>query len=50
MPHFQGTNELRRASLDWAAENRETFISAAMQGMMEAVQKHAAEQAADEED
>ncbi|MFQ5698020.1 MAG: LLM class flavin-dependent oxidoreductase [Myxococcota bacterium] len=43
IPHFQGTNRLRQKSLDWARDNRETFIGAAMQGVMEAVQKHAAE-------
>jgi limonene 1,2-monooxygenase len=45
MPHFQQSNTGRVASLEWAAANRETFIPAAMQGVMEAVQKHAAEQA-----
>jgi limonene 1,2-monooxygenase len=44
-PRFQGSNEARRASLEWAGENRDTFIGAAVQGIMEAIQKHAAEQA-----
>lgn len=46
MPHFQGANELRRASLAWASENKQTLIGAATQGVMEAIQKHAAERAA----
>ena len=43
MPHFQRTNVAREQSLAWARDNRETFIPAAMQGVMEAIQKHAAE-------
>jgi limonene 1,2-monooxygenase len=46
MPRFQRSNDARRASLEWAGENRETFIGAATQGVMEAIQKHALEQQA----
>jgi limonene 1,2-monooxygenase len=46
MPRFQASNDVRRASYDWTGENRDTFMSAAMQGIIEAVQKHAGEQAA----
>jgi limonene 1,2-monooxygenase len=48
MPRFQASNDVRRASYDWTGENRDTFMSAAMQGIIEAVQKHAGEQAARE--
>jgi limonene 1,2-monooxygenase len=48
MPRFQASNDVRRASYEWTGENRDTFMSAAMQGIIEAVQKHAGEQAARE--
>lgn len=44
MPHFQGARTGTVASRDWAAENRQTFIGAAMQAIMTQISKHAEEQ------
>jgi limonene 1,2-monooxygenase len=44
MPHFQGSTEGTVGSRDWAAENRSTFIGAAMQAIMSQISKHAEEQ------
>jgi limonene 1,2-monooxygenase len=44
MPAFQGANERRRESMDWAGENRERFVGAAFQAIGEAIQRHADEQ------
>jgi limonene 1,2-monooxygenase len=44
MPHFQGALTSTTASRDWAAENRQTFIGAAMQAIMTQISKHADEQ------
>ena len=44
MPHFQGSRETMTQSRDWAAENRSTFIGAAMQAVMTQISRHAEEQ------
>ncbi len=44
MPHFQGAIEPPVRSRDWAAENRATFIGAAMQAIMEQISRHQREQ------
>lgn len=44
MPEFQGAVEPPRASRDWAAANRSTFIGAAMQAIMTQIARHAEEQ------
>ena len=44
MPRFQGALEGTVTSRDWAAENREGFIGAAMQAIMTQISKHADEQ------
>ncbi|HZP42564.1 MAG TPA: LLM class flavin-dependent oxidoreductase [Candidatus Binatia bacterium] len=46
MPQFQSSLPRLRASRDWAAENRDTFIGSAVQAIGKAIQDHAAEQAA----
>jgi limonene 1,2-monooxygenase len=46
MPRFQGSATQTVASRDWAAENRPTFIGAAGQAVMKAVQDHQAERQA----
>ncbi|HVE94749.1 MAG TPA: LLM class flavin-dependent oxidoreductase [Acidimicrobiales bacterium] len=53
-PRFQGSMERAVGSRDWAAENRPTFIGAATNAVMQAIQDHHAEraekkQAADEQ-
>jgi limonene 1,2-monooxygenase len=40
MPRFQGSAETLVASRDWAAENRPTFIGAAGNAIMAAIQRH----------
>jgi limonene 1,2-monooxygenase len=45
IPHFQGAIEAPVRSRDWAAENRSTFIGAAMQAIMEQISRHQQEQA-----
>jgi len=45
IPHFQGAIEAPVRSRDWAAENRPTFIGAAMQAIMEQISRHQQEQA-----
>jgi limonene 1,2-monooxygenase len=40
MPKFQGLNENREASLDWARNNRETFMGQAMAAVGTRVAKH----------
>ncbi|MGH7785421.1 MAG: LLM class flavin-dependent oxidoreductase [Candidatus Binatia bacterium] len=43
MPRFQDSNAYTRRSMEWVAENRSQFMGAAAQGIMDAVQKDAAE-------
>ncbi len=43
MPHFQASNAYTRRSMEWVGSNRTPFLTAAAQGMMEAIQKDAAE-------
>jgi limonene 1,2-monooxygenase len=43
MPRFQGTLPRLERSRDWAAENRGTFIGAAMQAIGKAIQDHTTE-------
>lgn len=43
MPHFQDTRTYARRSMEWVQENRASFLGAAAQGMMEAIQKDVAE-------
>jgi limonene 1,2-monooxygenase len=43
MPRFQDSNAYTRRSMAWVAENRTQFMGAAAQGIMDAVQKDAAE-------
>jgi limonene 1,2-monooxygenase len=45
MPRFQSTIPRLRASRDWAAENRGTFIGRAVEAIGKAIQDHAAERA-----
>ena len=45
-PRFQGLCEPRRASMDWAVENRPSFIGAMTQAIGTEMQKHNQEQAA----
>ncbi len=47
-PKFQGSLEGTEQSRDWAAENRQTFIGAAMQAIMTQISRHAEEQQAKE--
>jgi limonene 1,2-monooxygenase len=44
MPRFQRTNENREASMQWAAQNRPTFIGAMGNAINAEIQKHVAEQ------
>jgi limonene 1,2-monooxygenase len=44
MPEFQGAVAPPKASRDWAAANRTTFIGAAVQAIMAQIQRHAEEQ------
>jgi limonene 1,2-monooxygenase len=44
-PRFQGLNEGRRDSMEWAAENRPTFIGAMATAIGNEIQKHGREQA-----
>ena len=44
MPRFQGVLDGTVQSRDWAAENRPTFIGAAMNAIMTEISRHAAEQ------
>lgn len=46
MPRFQGSNENRMKSMEWAAKNRPTFIGSVTQAIGNEMQKHAQEQAA----
>jgi len=46
MPRFQGSNDGRQASMDWAAKNRPTFIGAVGTAIMSEIQKHAQERQA----
>jgi limonene 1,2-monooxygenase len=48
-PLFQGSTPSLVHSRDWAAENRPTFIGAATNAVMKAVQEHHAEKAAKQE-
>jgi len=41
MPHFQDTRAYTERSMNWVKENRASFLGAAAQGMMEAIQKDA---------
>jgi limonene 1,2-monooxygenase len=43
MPHFQESNAYTRRSMEWVGSNRTPFLTAAAQGMMEAIQKDTAE-------
>jgi limonene 1,2-monooxygenase len=43
MPRFQDSNAYTRRSMEWVQANRTPFLSAAAQGMMEAIQRDAAE-------
>ena len=43
MPHFQDAGAYTRRSMQWVQENRASFLGAAAQGMMEAIQKDVAE-------
>lgn len=47
MPKFQGLNENRKASLDWARSNRETFMGQAMAAVGTRVAKHIEEKGTD---
>jgi limonene 1,2-monooxygenase len=47
MPKFQGLNENREASLDWARSNRETFMGQAMAAVGTRVAKHIEEKGTD---
>ncbi|WP_420559886.1 LLM class flavin-dependent oxidoreductase [Tepidicaulis sp.] len=47
MPKFQGLNENREASLDWARNNRETFMGQAMAAVGTRVAKHIEEKGTD---
>lgn len=47
MPKFQGLNENREASLDWARGNRETFMGQAMAAVGTRVAKHIEEKGTD---
>ncbi|HVH05028.1 MAG TPA: LLM class flavin-dependent oxidoreductase, partial [Myxococcota bacterium] len=42
-PKFQGLNEPRKASMDWAAGNRQTFMGAVGTAIGQELQKHAAD-------
>ncbi len=44
MPEFQGALHAPRASRDWAAANRTTFIGAAVQAIMSQIARHTEEQ------
>jgi limonene 1,2-monooxygenase len=44
MPPFQRLNVNRQASMDWAAQNRPTFIGAMGKAINQEIQKHVAEQ------
>jgi len=46
MPRFQDANAFNRGSMEWVSENRMRFLGAATQGVMEAIQKDAAERSA----
>jgi limonene 1,2-monooxygenase len=46
MPRFQGALERTTASRDWAAENRPTFIGAAIKAIQTEIIRHAEEQTA----
>ena len=46
VPHFQRKNELRRASYDYSAENREEFIGFAAEAVQNEIDKLAAKRAA----
>jgi limonene 1,2-monooxygenase len=43
MPHFQGSRAYTQRSMEWVSENRASFLGAAAQGMMEAIQKDVAD-------
>ena len=43
MPRFQDSNAYTRRSMEWVSQNRAPFMAAAAQGMVEAIQKDAAE-------
>jgi limonene 1,2-monooxygenase len=43
MPHFQGLNRNRVASLEWAKSNSQRFIGAAVGAIASEIQKHAVE-------
>lgn len=43
MPRFQDANAYTRRSMEWVQQNRGPFLAAATQGMLEAIQKDAAE-------
>jgi len=46
MPRFQDANAFTRRSMEWVQEHRAPFLGAATQGVMEAIQKDAAERSA----
>jgi len=46
MPHFQDATAYTRRSMEWVQANRMSFLGAATQGVMEAIQKDAAERSA----
>jgi limonene 1,2-monooxygenase len=43
MPRFQDSNAYTRRSMEWVSQNRAPFMAAAAQGMVEAIQRDAAE-------
>ena len=46
MPHFQGANTGRVASMEWTAKNRDKLMGAYGAAVQKEIQKHAAEEAA----
>jgi limonene 1,2-monooxygenase len=46
LPHFNGTNRARRASIEWVAGNSSEFIGAAATAVMTTIQKHHEEEEA----
>jgi limonene 1,2-monooxygenase len=46
MPHFQDASAFATRSMEWVQANRMPFLGAATQGVMEAIQKDAAERSA----
>jgi limonene 1,2-monooxygenase len=46
MPRFQGSNDARRESMEWATKNRPRFMGAMVQAIGSELQKHTNELAA----